>query len=464
MATIPYFVLSPSAFACIIALLRGPDKITPTPAENWRTATVDLVIPAYNEELNIPFALNSIKNQTLKPNNIFIVDDGSTDKTSHHAELFSKNTGMTNVKIIRKEKSEGKTPALSQMAHESVADVLFVLDADTVLSSNNYIECLVQELYQGTGIASACGLILPGYERDRRTMLNSPVMNQFSNLVPEIKKPKDNSWWKRLQRNLTNYYREEIYLFLEKFIYHGETVFCGSLINPIGCAVAYKRKYILEVFDHFEDLLGHDLTTSEDIFIGFAFAEKGYKNALVDSVNALTEEPLLSKLPRQMLMWSSAFFQSCYYFTDLVTTPLKYPRYLFHRFKIKRALKNGEIKEKRVIKESYRQGFGIDITKKYGRPIGWFIFTALLEKITFPIIVLLMLIFNLWFPLLITVIAEVLLFSVLIALMYKPHRMMNLLKSILIAPIRYTFLLFDIFVMGVFIKDLFFSKTRKWKK
>jgi hypothetical protein len=37
----------------IIGLMRGRDATRPTPARDWRTVTVDVVIPAYNEQDNI---------------------------------------------------------------------------------------------------------------------------------------------------------------------------------------------------------------------------------------------------------------------------------------------------------------------------------------------------------------------------------------------------------------------------
>jgi hypothetical protein len=50
MAVTPYFVLSPNTILSIIGFVHGPDRTVPTPAEDWRRATVDVVIPAFNEE------------------------------------------------------------------------------------------------------------------------------------------------------------------------------------------------------------------------------------------------------------------------------------------------------------------------------------------------------------------------------------------------------------------------------
>ena len=35
MATLPYFVLGPSALLSLLGLVRGPDTTEPTPAEDW---------------------------------------------------------------------------------------------------------------------------------------------------------------------------------------------------------------------------------------------------------------------------------------------------------------------------------------------------------------------------------------------------------------------------------------------
>ena len=67
MATAPWFVLSPNALLSSIGLLRGPDKTVPTPAEDWRTAVVDVVIPAFKEEDNIIHCLASLARQTKAP-------------------------------------------------------------------------------------------------------------------------------------------------------------------------------------------------------------------------------------------------------------------------------------------------------------------------------------------------------------------------------------------------------------
>ena len=463
MASLPYLIISPTALLSFIGLLKGADKTVPTPPEDWNKVTVDLIIPAQNEENTIVLCLAAIALQTKKPRQVILIDDGSKDRTYEYAKEYCAMSGME-VNIIHRDRGQGKTPSINLLAHESDADVLFVLDADTILRSENYIERLVLELYQGVGIACACGVVLPLMTNDRDRLLKAASLKGFSEKYPSSIAPLHDSWFKKLQQKIANLYREELYLFLQKFIYRAEMIFFGSIINPIGCAVAYRRKYLKEVFDRYEDLLGNDLTTSEDIFIGFSFTDYGYRNVQIQDVYALTQEPPLYKLPPQIFKWSSAFFQSCYYFSELLATPFKSGAAVMKWYRETTNPEFKEIQKLRKIQEAYRQAFGFEYTQKYGRPIGWYIFAAALEKVTFPMVIVVMIYFQLWLALMITFGLEVLLYSFIIAIAHQNRKVLNFFKSIFLAPIRYLVLFYDIVVFLVFIRDVIFGKGRSWKK
>lgn len=463
MAFIPYFAFGPTSLMGLIGLLHGPDKTIPTPMEDWRQVTVDLVIPAFNEEKTIVLCLSSILRQSLKPRQIILFDDASTDKTIAYARDYAKMMAI-NLKVIRRKKSEGKTPSVYYATHNSDADVLAVVDGDTILRSDNYLERLVQELFQGVGIACACGTVLPLAEADRTKESLRNHISDFSKLHPEATFSPDSTAYQRAQRALTNAYREELYLFLQRFIYHGEMVFCGSLIFPVGCAVVYRRTYLKNIFDHFITIFGFDLTTSEDIFFGFAFADIGYRNVGVQDVYALTTEPRFFRMYHQIFKWSSSFLQSCYYFDSIFFTPFKLPRYAMTWIKRRYSGELNAIHEKRKIKEAYRQSFGIEYTKKFGRNIGFFIFTTACEKLSYPTFIIVFIILKLWVPLLITLLAECSIYVVAIAMMHKNRRIRNVLKAILFTPIRYSQVMFDLVVIGKFTTDLWVTKNRRWRK
>ena len=491
--------------------MRGPDTTPATPARDWRSVTVDVVIPAHNEQDNIVRCLASVLGQTRQPRSIIVVDDGSTDETAARARAFAEFHGV-GIRVVRRLTSIGKTPTIREQVRTLDSDVLFVLDADTLLESNTYIERVVEELYQGVGIASAFGSILPLRERDRRAADEQPAVLWFDDAYPSYEPPRQKGWWRRLASGITNTYREVLYLFLQRVVFSGHMAIFGTVSNPAGCAVAYRRAYLETLFDTVEPQLGDDLTNSEDIFIGLGMLNEGYRNVQVLDVVARTVEPEVQRLPRQLYLWSSAFLQSAFYFDALLKSPFK----IFRRRRLGRgdggpdrrfermAVPAGSVayagaapapisglfsamtnvstglpriwatggagaagfsgSERRRIQEPYRQAFGGAHTRIYGRPAGWALLASSVEKIAFPTVMLLMLIFRNGEGLLITIGAETLLAVVALTVVMKGRRLEYFAKGVAVAPLRYALLAFEVATIARFASDLWLTGNRRWRK
>jgi glycosyltransferase involved in cell wall biosynthesis len=535
MATFPYFVLGPNAALSMLGLLRGPDKTVATPAEDWRRATVDVVIPALQEEATIVLCLASVLRQTLRPRRIMLIDDGSTDRTVACARAFCSFHGA-DLTVIQRRRPIGKTPTIKRQARELDSDVEFILDGDTVLESDNYIERTVEELYKAGGIASACGTILPMRQRDRRAAQSQATVESFARAEPWRLPIVQESRKQTFLRGITNLYREVLYLFLQRFVYHGQMVFFGTITNPVGCAVAYRRRYVKALFDHFSPELGDDLTNSEDIFIGMAMLNEGYRNVQLTDVYARTVEPELIRLPRQVYLWSSSFLQSCYYFDDLVKSPFRAlkrwqqnrrrsggarPRPALGRVPVPqlaadmalapagagRAERGASLTarsafpdisgisamsaagaavaelveigagpspevgasrssnwDRRVIGEPYRQAWGRERTREYGRPAGWMLLTGATEKVFFPTAMLIMALTRNWEALAVTVVAESTIALLALVLVMKGQRVQYFFKGLAVAPIRYAMVGAELVTVGRFAADLWLTGNRKWRK
>jgi len=510
VAQLPQFVFSPSTLISALGFLRGPDTTPATPARDWRSVTVDVVIPAHNEQDNIVRCLASVLSQKRQPRSVVVVDDGSTDRTAAVARAFAEFHGA-NIKVVRRSTSIGKTPTIKGLARSLRSDVLFVLDADTLLESDTYIDRLVEELYQGVGIASACGSILPLRERDRKAADERPAVQWFAAAHPSHEPARQKSWWRRLASGITNTYREVLYLFLQRVVFRGHMAMFGTVANPAGCAVAYRRAYLETLFDTVEPELGDDLTNSEDIFIGHGMLNEGYRNVQVLDVVARTVEPEVQCLPKQLYLWSSASLQSAFYFDDLLKSPFKFikrrrfgrgaggsgrrfepvpvpsrsvafagaaPAPLSGLFSTMTNLTNGvpriwapsgaahsfSGRERRNVQEPYRQAFGAAHTRMYGRPAGWALLASSVEKIAFPTVVVLMLIFRNWEGMVITAGAETLLGVIALTTVMKGQRVEYFAKGILVAPLRYALLAFEVATIARFASDLWLTGNRRWRK
>jgi hypothetical protein len=295
-------------------------------------------------------------------------------------------------------------------------------------------------------------------------MLDTEALKKFLGAHPEATIYPKVGWFHHLQRGITDMYRDVLYYFLQKFVYVGQMTFFGSILNPVGCAVAYRRSVLKTiVFDRYEPILGDDLTNSEDIFIGFAMNDNGYRNIQLTDIYARSQEPEVGRVPGQIYLWSSSFLQSCYYFDELMRSPFKAFKRYRHQKQEQAALASG-LADKRVHHEQYRQTFGIDTTVKYGRPIGWVLFMSAFEKVAFPTVLLIMLLLQLWEPLAITLIAETAVATGILVTVAKGHRLEYFFKGLLVTPLRYAVLLFDLVTIGRFAADLWIFRNRRWRK
>ncbi len=103
-----------------------------------KLTSVSVGIPAYNEESNIIFLINSILNQKLSGiilNEIIIVCDGCTDKTVSLVKSLKNNK----IKLIVNSERQGKVSSMNKMIKIANGDILIVLDADILPADNNFL-------------------------------------------------------------------------------------------------------------------------------------------------------------------------------------------------------------------------------------------------------------------------------------------------------------------------------------
>ncbi|MDA1091608.1 MAG: glycosyltransferase family 2 protein [Proteobacteria bacterium] len=91
---------------------------------------VSVIVAAYQAADTIARTLASISGQTLKPKEVVVVDDGSTDGTFAAAELQAPNMNGIELRVFRTEENLGAGAARNRAIEEATGAYLAFLDAD----------------------------------------------------------------------------------------------------------------------------------------------------------------------------------------------------------------------------------------------------------------------------------------------------------------------------------------------
>jgi glycosyltransferase involved in cell wall biosynthesis len=97
---------------------------------NHVAPSVSVVIPAYNASATIAEAVTSARFQTLRPAEIIVVDDGSTDDTVERVEALIG----PDLKLIRHTTNRGGAAARNRGVDAASGDLVAFLDADDLWS------------------------------------------------------------------------------------------------------------------------------------------------------------------------------------------------------------------------------------------------------------------------------------------------------------------------------------------
>lgn len=97
---------------------------------NQSPPTVAVIIPTYNRAHFIGQAIGSVLNQTRPPDEVIVVDDGSTDGTAAAVQAFGER-----VRYTRKENA-GKPVALNHVMPEVESEYIWLMDDDDVALPN----------------------------------------------------------------------------------------------------------------------------------------------------------------------------------------------------------------------------------------------------------------------------------------------------------------------------------------
>src|SRR5262245_54867499 len=116
-----------------------------------------VLVPAYNEEKSIADTIHSLQTQTVRPAEIIVIDDCSSDDTAR----IARERGVA---VLRPPQNTGSKAGAQNFALPWVrTPFVMAIDADTSLAPDA-IERL-HDAFTGPDVAAACGFVLPRHVR-----------------------------------------------------------------------------------------------------------------------------------------------------------------------------------------------------------------------------------------------------------------------------------------------------------
>ncbi len=113
---------------------------------------ISIVIPVYNEASVLSACLEAISRQTVRPHEVIVVDNNSTDGTAALADSYDFVT------LLKEEPRQGVVHARSRGFDAATGDIIARIDADSILPAN-WLES-VREVFADESVDASSGVAL----------------------------------------------------------------------------------------------------------------------------------------------------------------------------------------------------------------------------------------------------------------------------------------------------------------
>lgn len=123
-----------------------------------------IIIPAHNEENNLPFTLNSLQQQSFKDFKVVVVNDGSTDKTSEVIKKYTDRDSRFETINLEKSLHQPGSKVVAafknglQIQDLNQFDIICKFDSDIILSEN-YLQTVADSFVKNPDHGLVGGLL-----------------------------------------------------------------------------------------------------------------------------------------------------------------------------------------------------------------------------------------------------------------------------------------------------------------
>src|SRR3989338_8063928 len=114
---------------------------------------ISIIIPCHNEERSVRATVASCLNQSRKPDEILIINDGSTDRTSQILATFGRQVRVVTIHVATGNKSHAQEYGLKFIS----GDVFITTDGDTILDKD-FVK-YVEEDFQNERVTAVAGYV-----------------------------------------------------------------------------------------------------------------------------------------------------------------------------------------------------------------------------------------------------------------------------------------------------------------
>jgi biofilm PGA synthesis N-glycosyltransferase PgaC len=252
---------SPNILMYIIGLIDYLRELFLTVKNSPKNYTVSAIIPIKNEAGTLSSTIESLQMQSIKLNQIIVIDDASTDESYQIAKAYES------VLVFKNDQSLGKARSINRTLNFVDSDLVAVIDGDTTLEKT-FIEKVMKK-FNSENLAAASGFVVPSIKSENAAI--------------------------RRARVIEDYYSQST-------LKRGQDL-VGGLFVVSGCCALYRTNTLKQ------NKIPED-TLTEDLDLTWQLQRTGYHVSFTNAYAYTTEPKTISEYRHQIKRWYAGFFQS----------------------------------------------------------------------------------------------------------------------------------------------------------
>ena len=164
----------------------------------FNSVKLSVALATYNEENNIGRCLDAVKGWA---DEIVVVDDGSTDGTG---KVLEKVKGENGIKVILKEKNEGKGKAIREGLKNVIGEVVIIQDADLEYEPLDWLKMLKLMEEKNAYIVYGSRILGKGGKSSLSFYLGGRFLSSLANLLYNSKITDEPTCYKMFRKEVIN--------------------------------------------------------------------------------------------------------------------------------------------------------------------------------------------------------------------------------------------------------------------